>query len=271
MITREEQLKYCSVCRHRAIGPDYETICKLTNAKADFDPTCPKYDFDDNVYNNNSSYTAGGGGSSWRIVLGAIVFVIAIVRLGMTCNRMNERSSNRRSAEQLETMIDDIKSRNNDLAQSFPEDVKQELGMELTEGIVEKNIDNFMTFRVPGQWYIIENITNDTNRLVIRDTRNYMATIAKIPLSKDIMEDWKTMRHKASNLIVKSTVSYTPMGEDLLQYRIQNSLMTINGCAKIYKDSKYAYIFQCEHFSLPISNVRKLFDQMTKECIILKK
>lgn len=271
MITREEQLKYCSVCKHRAIGPDYETICKLTNAKADFDPTCPKYDFDENVFNNNSSYTSGGGGaSSWRIVLGIIVLVIALVRLGMTCNRMNERSSNRRTSEEIESMMDDIKRRNNDLTQSFPEDMKQELGMELTEGIVEKNIDNFMTFRVPGQWYIIENITNDTTRLVIRDKRNYMASIAKIPLSKNTMEDWKKIRHEASNLVIQSKVSYTPLGEDLFEYRIQNSLMTTNGCAKIYNDTKYAYIIQCEHFSLPITNVRKLFDQIVKECVILK-
>lgn len=271
MITREEQLKYCSVCRHRGIGPDHETICKLTNAKADFDPTCPKYDFDENVYNNNSSYTGGGGASSWRIVLGAIVFIIAIVRLGMTCNKMNNRASNNPSNAQIEAMMDDIKSRNNDLTKSFPEDMKQELGMELTEGIVEKSIDNFMTFRVPGKWYIIENITNDTTLLIIRDTRNYMASIAKIPLSKDIPEAWKKIRYEASNLVVKSSVTYTPKGEDLFDYHIQNSLMTINGCAKIYKDSKYAYVFQCEHFALPIDNVRKLFDQMVKECVILKK
>lgn len=45
-MTREEQLRFCSVCKHRKMDMQQGMLCELTNAKADFDGTCPKYDED---------------------------------------------------------------------------------------------------------------------------------------------------------------------------------------------------------------------------------
>ncbi len=46
-MTREEQLKFCSVCNHRKMDMRQGMLCELTNAKADFDGTCPNYDEDE--------------------------------------------------------------------------------------------------------------------------------------------------------------------------------------------------------------------------------
>ena len=45
-MTREEQLRFCSVWKHRKMDMQQGMLCELTNAKADFDGTCPKYDED---------------------------------------------------------------------------------------------------------------------------------------------------------------------------------------------------------------------------------
>ena len=45
-MTREEQLKFCSACKHRKMDMHQGMLCELTNAKADFDGTCPNYDED---------------------------------------------------------------------------------------------------------------------------------------------------------------------------------------------------------------------------------
>jgi hypothetical protein len=45
-MTREEQLKFCSVCKNRKMDMHQGMLCELTNAKADFDGTCPNYDED---------------------------------------------------------------------------------------------------------------------------------------------------------------------------------------------------------------------------------
>ena len=45
-MTREEQLKFCSVCNHRKMDMKHGMLCGLTNAKADFDTACPNYDED---------------------------------------------------------------------------------------------------------------------------------------------------------------------------------------------------------------------------------
>lgn len=46
-MTREEQLKFCSVCKHRKMHMQQGMLCELTNAKADFEGTCPNYDEDE--------------------------------------------------------------------------------------------------------------------------------------------------------------------------------------------------------------------------------
>lgn len=45
-MTREKQLKFCSVCKNRKMDMKQGLLCELTNAKADFDIACPKFDED---------------------------------------------------------------------------------------------------------------------------------------------------------------------------------------------------------------------------------
>ena len=45
-MTRQEQLKFCSVCAHRQMDMKQGIICELTGAKADFDGQCPQYVID---------------------------------------------------------------------------------------------------------------------------------------------------------------------------------------------------------------------------------
>lgn len=42
-MTRQEHLKFCSVCTHQKFDPKQGIICGLSCAIADFDPTCPDY------------------------------------------------------------------------------------------------------------------------------------------------------------------------------------------------------------------------------------
>jgi hypothetical protein len=42
-MTREEQLKFCSVCVNRSFNPQFGIICRLTNEKADFAVRCENY------------------------------------------------------------------------------------------------------------------------------------------------------------------------------------------------------------------------------------
>lgn len=52
-MTRAEQLRFCSVCKHRKMDMQQGMLCELTNAKADFDGTCPNYDEDAKVKAKN--------------------------------------------------------------------------------------------------------------------------------------------------------------------------------------------------------------------------
>ncbi len=42
-MTREERLKYCTVCKLRSFDPKHGTICSLTREAASFEATCPEY------------------------------------------------------------------------------------------------------------------------------------------------------------------------------------------------------------------------------------
>jgi len=42
-MTREERLKFCSVCKNRAFNPKQGMICGITNEKAAFEGNCPDY------------------------------------------------------------------------------------------------------------------------------------------------------------------------------------------------------------------------------------
>lgn len=42
-MTREEQLKFCSVCKNRQMDMKQGMLCGLTKAKADFETACPNY------------------------------------------------------------------------------------------------------------------------------------------------------------------------------------------------------------------------------------
>lgn len=45
-MTRQEQLRFCSVCSHRQMDMKQGIVCGLTGAKADFEDACPQYELD---------------------------------------------------------------------------------------------------------------------------------------------------------------------------------------------------------------------------------
>ncbi|MCK4662290.1 MAG: hypothetical protein KAT68_05455 [Bacteroidales bacterium] len=45
-MTREDQIKFCQVCKNRKFNPQIGLICGLTNEKAQFTDTCESYDED---------------------------------------------------------------------------------------------------------------------------------------------------------------------------------------------------------------------------------
>jgi len=45
-MTRQEQLAYCRICHNKEMSAQ-GLICKLTQAKADFDPVCENFDLDE--------------------------------------------------------------------------------------------------------------------------------------------------------------------------------------------------------------------------------
>lgn len=46
-MTHEERIAICKICSNRTFDSRYGMICKLTNAKAVFETSCPSYQKDD--------------------------------------------------------------------------------------------------------------------------------------------------------------------------------------------------------------------------------
>lgn len=56
-MTREEQLKFCAVCKNRSFDAQVGITCGLTNKIADFEVSCPDYiedDYEKNLAENRS-------------------------------------------------------------------------------------------------------------------------------------------------------------------------------------------------------------------------
>lgn len=43
-MTREERLKFCSICKHQHMDMKRGIVCSLTNEYADFEENCEKYE-----------------------------------------------------------------------------------------------------------------------------------------------------------------------------------------------------------------------------------
>lgn len=95
-MTREEQLKFCQVCKHRQMDMRQGLLCGLTHEKADFDGTCANYQPDEKAIEkydkkqeeilHDEDHTIGGWlafflwfglglGTLLGIVIGIILFI----------------------------------------------------------------------------------------------------------------------------------------------------------------------------------------------------
>ncbi len=74
-MTREEHLKYCMVCVNRKIALNGEVVCALTDAKADFDPLCPSYEYSTEITDEEYSFQG-----NWLIFLAVGGLFLALLR-----------------------------------------------------------------------------------------------------------------------------------------------------------------------------------------------
>lgn len=94
-MTREEQLKFCSVCKHRKMDMRQGMLCDLTDAKADFDEKCENFDVDQKMLEKQMqeqreqqeteiSESPNMKGSNWFLWIGILSMVnILIEQLGV--------------------------------------------------------------------------------------------------------------------------------------------------------------------------------------------
>ncbi len=55
-MTREEQIRFCEVCKNRDFHRQHGIVCKLTGEPADFTESCPSFDVDEEELANLRPY-----------------------------------------------------------------------------------------------------------------------------------------------------------------------------------------------------------------------
>jgi len=53
MLSRQQQLQYCNICKNRKKTPDSVIVCQLTDKKADFSDSCEYYEKDSQLMEAN--------------------------------------------------------------------------------------------------------------------------------------------------------------------------------------------------------------------------
>jgi hypothetical protein len=271
-MTREDQLKICYTCKNRGVSrEDHETICKLTNARADFDGSCSTYAFDATADARGRTVYSGSDWGGWRLVLSLVLIVFTTGRLLYKCNKSKDRRPVQyESREDVRSLVNQIQSQNNDQLASLDQETMEELGVTITSEDSVINIDGFMDFSVPADYYLMSNLTSDTVKMIIRDKRNYTTAIHRYPKSIDNEQQWISDKRKNANQIVKSVVLYQKDDNGTLEYSIKNALMDIKGRARFYNNAKYSYVVQCEHSGHTKAQVDEYLENMEKRVRVKK-
>jgi hypothetical protein len=247
-MTREEQLKFCSVCVNKKIGPNHETICRLTNAKADFDPTCHFYQFDNNVYlPQNSSRSSPGIG---KTILYFVLAVIGITRLAVSIHNSN-RTSNRDEYSQFNEILRESERRrereqSRDQIGQLSQSDREELGIEKASKDSTIIIDKFIDYTLLKNEYVMTSLTDDQIRMMARDRKNFMYIIHKFDKSDHAITDWQKLRTAAGSKISPTTITYKMLDDNTFSYKVKNSFTITNGKARCFYSDKSCYIYQYE-------------------------
>jgi hypothetical protein len=83
-MTREEQVKFCMLCKNRKMDFQQGYLCKLTDKIADFEGSCPNF-LPDEAHNiatpaYKGNHNDDSDGISWKTIGSAILFILVIVR-----------------------------------------------------------------------------------------------------------------------------------------------------------------------------------------------
>jgi hypothetical protein len=274
-MTREDHLKFCSVCVNRKIGAHHETICSLTNAKADFDPTCPSYQFDNDVYRGTSS--SGGSGIGGGVILSIVLAVISVVRLASTCNNSSRNRVDDYSQSQFDKMM---RERENERAREKRRDQIGELsdteralmGIKKAQKDSLVVIDKFMNYTLLRNEYLMAGILDNQIVMMARDKKNFNYVIHKFDKSDDPVTYWQKLRKANSSAVTPSTINYKMTDDNTFTYKIKNSFSVTNGKARFYCSDKNCYVFQYESNDAQNEVMIDVgFDQVVMDHIQLKK
>ena len=88
-MNRETQLVFCKQCQKRAFNPKSGIICSITNEQASFIDDCENFEKD--LKTENVELSSAGAKpdealskeSTFKIVIGVIIAIVAVVRLIM--------------------------------------------------------------------------------------------------------------------------------------------------------------------------------------------
>ncbi len=273
-MTREEHLKYCSVCVNRKVGPNHETICRLTNAKADFDPTCPSYQFDNKPaqpqYARESSMGIG------KAIFYVVLAIVAFARIATTIYKSN--NNNRRDEySQFNNILEESqrqreREQNRDQLGQLSDVEKEELGIKKASKDSTIVIDKFIDYTLLKNEYIMSSLMDEDIKLMARDKKNFSFVIHKFDKSDDVISDWEKLRILAGSKISPTQIAYKVLNENTFTYNVKNSFSLIHGKARYYVSGKNCYVFQYESSSKQNEITVDIgFDQVVKDHIQLKK
>ncbi len=274
-MTREDQLKFCSVCINRKIGNNHETICGLTNAKADFDPICRYYEFDRDVYRGSSS--SGSGGISGGAILSIVVALISILRLASTCNNTSRSHRDDFSQSQIDKIIREQENRREreqirDQIGDLSPIEKEELGIKKATKDSTIVIDKFIEYTLLRNEYLMSTLIDDKTKLMARDKKNFMFVIHKFNKSDKVIAEWQKFRTVAGSKVSPTTITYKILDDNTFSYIVKNSFAVTHGKARYYFSDKNCYVYQYESSNKQNEIMVDIgFDQVVMDHIHLKR
>jgi hypothetical protein len=278
MITKE-QLKYCEICKNRKLDFEKGLLCGLTNEHATFTDTCSSFELDEyqnkktverkTNYSNNQPIPFG-------TIISIIIAIIAVIRLFVAFSNYNKKSNNNNinfdESEVIQQMIVEQKEQSKYMDQMslVDSETKDELGIISIQKDSLLSLDKNIKFLLPSNYYIMNNLTNESMLFVGRDNKNSNIVIYKIKKYKNETADyaWYVYRKPIANEVIKYNLSTTKTENNNFFYVLQNSAITINGFAHVFEKDGYWYICQLENSHdlkhIIQSNSSKLFSNNIK-------
>ena len=94
MLTEKEQLEVCKTCKKKSFDSSIGLVCSLTGTRRSFENQCDDYEEDAKAAFKKRQATQAyqqiekeANIPVWKIILGLVLAIIAVVRLIMTLNK----------------------------------------------------------------------------------------------------------------------------------------------------------------------------------------